>query len=49
MNLKILQKKKKKKRYGETGNKKRATCHATLLQSELNRDVAQFTNLVQTC
>ena len=46
MNLEILQ---KQKRYGETGSKKRTTCHATLLQNELNRDVARFTNLVQTC
>ena len=26
----------------KTGNKKRATCHATLLQNELNSDVARF-------
>ena len=31
------------------GNKKRATCFATLLQNELNSDVAHFTTLVQTC
>ena len=30
-------------RYGKTGNKKRATCFATLLQNELNGDVARFT------
>ena len=28
---------------GKTGNKKRATCFATLLQSELNSHVASFT------
>ena len=28
---------------GKTGNKKRATCFATLLQNELNSDVARFT------
>ena len=31
------------------GNKKHATCLATLLQNELNSDVARFTNHVQTC
>ena len=31
------------------GNKKRATCFATLLQNELNSDVARFTTYVQTC
>ena len=30
-------------RYGKTGNKKRATFFATLLQNELNSDVARFT------
>ena len=30
-------------RYGKTANKKRATCFATLLQNELNSDVARFT------
>ena len=29
-------------RYEKTGNKKRATCFATLLQNELNSDVARF-------
>ena len=29
------------KMYGETGNKKLATCFATLLQNELNSDVAR--------
>ena len=28
--------------YVKTGNKKRATCFATLLQNELNSDVARF-------
>ena len=28
---------------------KRATCFATLLQNELNSDVARFTNHGQTC
>ena len=36
-------------RYGKTGNKRRATFLATLLQNELNRDVARFTTQVQTC
>ena len=36
-------------RYGKTGNKTRATCLATLLQNELNSDVARFTTHVQTC
>ena len=31
-------------RHGEAGNKKRANCFATLLQNELNSDVALFTN-----
>ena len=30
-------------KYGKTGNKKQATCFATLLQNELNSDVARFT------
>ena len=30
-------------RYGKTGNKNSATCLATLLQNELNSDVACFT------
>ena len=29
-------------RYGKTGNKKRTTCLATLLQNKLNRDVAML-------
>ena len=29
-------------KYGKTGNKKRATCFATLLQNELNSDVARY-------
>ena len=36
-------------RYGKKGNKKLATCLATLLQNELNSDVARFTTDVQTC
>ena len=36
-------------RYGKTGNKRRATFLATLLQNELNRDVERFTTHVQTC
>ena len=28
--------------YGKTGNKKRATCFSTLLQNELNSDVARY-------
>ena len=35
-------------RYRKTGNKKRATCLATLLLNELNSDVARFTAYVQT-
>ena len=34
-------------RYGKTDNKKRATCVATLLQNELNSDVARFTNHIK--
>ena len=30
-------------RYSKTGDIKRATCFATLLQNELNNDVARFT------
>ena len=33
--------------FGETGNKKRATCFATLLQNKLKRQVARFTTHVQ--
>ena len=33
--------------YGNTGNKKSATCFATLLQNELNSDVARFTTLIK--
>ena len=36
-------------RYAKTGNKKHAPCFATLLQNELNSDVARFTTHVQTC
>ena len=36
-------------KYGKTGNKKRATCFATLLQNELNSDVARCNTLVRTC
>ena len=36
-------------RYGKTGNKKCATCFATLLQNELNSDIARFTTHAQTC
>ena len=35
-------------RSGKTGNKG-ATCFATLLQNELNSDVARFISHVQTC
>ena len=31
------------------GNKKRATCLATLLQNELNSDIARFNHPHQTC
>ena len=34
-------------RYGKTGNKKRATCLATLLQNELNSDVTRFTTHIK--
>ena len=34
-------------RYGKKGNKKRATCLATLLKNKLNRDVARFTKHVK--
>ena len=33
----------------KNGQQKRATCFATLLQNELNSDVARFTIHVQTC
>ena len=36
-------------RHGKTGNKKRATCLATLLQKELISNVAHFTTHIQTC
>ena len=36
-------------RYGKTGNKKRATRPAILLQNKFNSDVARFTTHVQTC
>ena len=35
--------------YSKTGNKKRATCFATLLQNEMNTDVARFTTRIRTC
>ena len=35
--------------YSKTGNKKRATCFATLLRNELNSDVARFITDVRTC
>ena len=31
----------------ETGNKKRATCFATLLENELNSDAARFTTHIK--
>ena len=34
-------------RYGKTGNKKRATCLATLLENKLNSDVARFTTHIK--
>ena len=34
-------------RYGKPGNKKGATCFATLLQNELNSDVARFTTHIK--
>ena len=34
-------------RYGKAGNKKSATCFATLLHSELNSDVARFTTNIK--
>ena len=34
--------------YSKTGNKKLATCFATLLQNELNSDVTRFTTHIQT-
>ena len=36
-----------KLRHGKTGNKKQATCLATLLQKELNSDVARFTTHIK--
>ena len=36
-------------RHGKTGNKKRATCLATLLQKELISNVVHFTTHIQTC
>ena len=33
--------------YGKTGNKKPVTCFATLLQNELNSDVARFTTHIK--
>ena len=34
-------------RHGKTGNKKSATCFATLLQNELDSDVARFTTHIK--
>ena len=34
-------------RYRKTGNKKRATCFATLLRNELNSDVTRFTTYIK--
>ena len=34
-------------RYGKTGDKRHETCFATLLQNELQSDVARFTTLVE--
>ena len=34
-------------KYGKTGNKKCVTCFATLLQNELNSDVARFTTHIK--
>ena len=39
----------KLKRHGKTGNKKRATCFAILLQNELSSGVAPFPTHVRTC
>ena len=39
----------KLKRHGKTGNKKRATCFAILLQNELSSGVARFPTHVHTC
>ena len=33
----------------QNGQQKRATCFETLLQNELNSDVARFTTHIQTC
>ena len=35
--------------YSKTGNKKRATGFATLLQNEMNTDVVCFTTRIRTC
>ena len=35
--------------YSKTGNKKRATGFATLLQNEMNTDVARFNTRIRTC
>ena len=35
--------------YSKTGNKKRATCFATLLQNEMNTNVALFNTRIRTC
>ena len=40
-------KRKKTFRHGNTGNKKLSTCLATLLQNELNSEVARFTNHIK--
>ena len=42
-----LKKQRRDLRFGKTGNKKRATCFATLLQNELNSDVARFTTHIK--
>ena len=41
-NVKRRRQRRKINRYGKTGTKKRATFLATLLQNELNSDVARF-------
>ena len=35
--------------YGKTDNKQQAPCPATLVQNELNSDIASFNHLYQTC
>ena len=35
--------------YSKTGNKKRATGFATLLQNEMNTDVVCFNTRIRTC